>query len=701
MKNSHWASYLGFGALLICVYYAAPVWHGTVPTRVVIYCAVSASAAGALLWGLLRYRPRPVLPWVLLGLSQGVYALADLTFYLSHYVFGNTTYPSFADIGYIGHYPLAVAGLVLLIRGRLSGRDLPGLLDALSLTAVAALLSWVVIIGPQTRSDTSMLVKLTSLAYPVMDLALLLVALRFIFAGGRRGGAFVLLVGWLAAIMAADTIYVLQRLSGDYAAGNFLDAIWLAGNLALGASALHPSMGRLVSRSANPPTSLGWTRLAILSTGALVAPALLLIQDARGELRDVPAYAIACAVLFGLVVVRLAAIAVDQRRLADTDGLTQLYTRRFFETKLERDVETARREDGALAVLMIDVDHFKAINDTYGHPVGDRVLAEIAVRLRRTVRSGELLARYGGEEFALVAYRISSEDLPLLAERLRRAVAETKVVIGPRQHVSVTVSIGAVVMSPSCNTCADLVAAADSALYTAKANGRNQVVVNGGGGNLPVRTSHGITADFLYQIADLVERRMDRCGHGSVIAEWSKTMADELGLGRCAAECAQRAARLSRIGAIMTPPDVLLKSAPLTQEDRWLLRQEPTAGCQLARVVLDHADVAQVIRQHREHWDGSGYPDGAAGGGIRMEARIVAVCEGWAAAVSPPGRVDDAVEHLMAGRGTRYDPAIVDLFLRLRQANRVGRLPEHLAGVRRMPLDPVEPSGLRTRTTLT
>lgn len=662
MKSAHWVSYLAVGAVLIGVYYAMPVWIDGVPIRLILYCTLSMSAAVAVGWGLARYRPRPALPWLLLGLSQAVYAIADLTFYVSHYVIGDTTYPSFADIAYIGHYPLAVAGLILLIRGRRSGPDLPGLLDALSLTAVAALLSWVMIIGPQSRSDTPLLVKMASLTYPVMDLALLLVALRLIFAGGRRDGAFVLLVGWLAAILAADTLYVLQRLSGSYEAGNFLDAVWLAGNLALGAGALHPSMRRLTTRTVAPPPSLSWQRLAALSAGALAAPVLLLIQAARGELRDVPAYAIACVVLSALVVVRLSAIAVDHRRLADTDGLTQLYTRRFFEAKLEKDVKTARRDNGSLAVLMIDVDHFKPINDTYGHPAGDRVLVEIADRLRNTVRSGELLARYGGEEFALLAYRISAPDLPVLAERLRRAVSETEIQVGPRRSVRMTVSIGAAALSDTWDTGAALVAAADSALYTAKASGRDRVVVSGG--QAPTRTSAGVRADHLYRLAEIAERRLGRPGQAEGVAECSSAVAVELGLGQFSVERIQRAARLFPIAAVVLP-------AGPSDDDQWLRRLQPIAAGQLASAVPDHVEVAQVIRQLNEHWDGTGYPDGLAGDTIRAEARVIAVCAHWAEATGRGARPQDVANDLVAASGARFDPTVVDVFLRLWRDNRV------------------------------
>ncbi|MEU4745662.1 diguanylate cyclase, partial [Actinosynnema sp. NPDC023658] len=202
--------YLVFGLLSIAVYYALPIFVGTLPLRVVVYCAVSTSAALAVWWGVRRNRAEPRAPWLVLCLSQLVYALADTSFYTSHYVLHETGYPSIADAFYLAHYPLVVVGLLMLIRQRRSDRDLPSLLDSVSLTVVAGLLSWVFVLGPQTRLGTPVLVEMVSLAYPLMDLVLLLVSLRLLFGGGRRDAAFVLLALWLAAILTADTLYELQ-----------------------------------------------------------------------------------------------------------------------------------------------------------------------------------------------------------------------------------------------------------------------------------------------------------------------------------------------------------------------------------------------------------------------------------------------------------------------------------------------------------
>lgn len=671
-----WAWYLGFGLLCVAVYYTVPIFVGTVPLRVVLYCAVSTSAAVAVWWGVRRNRPRPRAPWVVLGLGQLVYAVADATFYVSHYVLNETRYPSVADVFYIGHYPLVVAGLVMLIRSRRSDRDLPGLLDAASLTVGAGLLSWVFVIGPQTRLGTPLVVEVASLAYPLMDLVVLLVSLRLLFDGGRRDVSFVLLSAWLAAILTADTVYVLQRLDHTYAAGNFLDAIWLTGNLALGACALHPSMGRITQTADVAVWRLGCVRLAALCVGALIGPLLLLLQHVQGVQRDVPAIAVGCAVLFALTTTRLAGLAMDQRRLAITDSLTRLHSRRYFEARLADEVARAGRTGCPLAVVILDVDRFKQINDRFGHPGGDRVLVEVARRLRAVAGPDHVLARYGGEEFALIATGGDAGHPTRLAERLRHAVARDPIAVSDTGSVTVTLSAGTAAFAPHHGTASALVSAADRALYLAKDLGRDRAVA---GGTSVAEHREDVAVDYLNQVADLVDLRIASPGRSLAIAEWARTVARRLGRDAAEVGTAHRAGRLLDVGMIVLPDDLLTESGPLTDQQWHLLHEHPDSGARMVGVLPDHADVAEVIRQHHERWDGAGYPNGLGRDRIRVEARILSVCDAWAAmrADRPHRRAlthEQAVRELRAGRGARFDPHLVDVFLELLAEGAVGDL---------------------------
>ena len=165
------------------------------------------------------------------------------------------------------------------------------------------------------------------------------------------------------------------------------------------------------------------------------------------------------------------------QRLAALDPLTDAYNRRFGLVRLQEEFGRALRVSGPLGVLMVDLDHFKKVNDTYGHLMGDRVLRAVAASIRRVSREGDVLMRYGGEEFLVVVPGAAMADLGELAERIRRAVAATEVMDGDRR-VSVTASIGgAAYPEHDVASATELVESADGSLYTSKQMGRDRVTL--------------------------------------------------------------------------------------------------------------------------------------------------------------------------------------------------------------------------------
>lgn len=162
------------------------------------------------------------------------------------------------------------------------------------------------------------------------------------------------------------------------------------------------------------------------------------------------------------------------------DALTQLYNRRFFVARLDTEIERARRTGQPLSLLMIDVDHFKAINDTYGHSTGDDVLERLAVLLIGAMRPYDLVARFGGEEFVALMPSARLDQAEAVAERIRCAVESMPVswpgTQGTGRAGPVTASVGATVLSEAGEHAADLLARADRAMYAAKNGGRNRCV---------------------------------------------------------------------------------------------------------------------------------------------------------------------------------------------------------------------------------
>lgn len=164
---------------------------------------------------------------------------------------------------------------------------------------------------------------------------------------------------------------------------------------------------------------------------------------------------------------------------ADRDGLTRIYNRHSFEERLVYEIKRRRRYNHDLSLLMVDLDHFKSVNDTYGHKAGDMVLRKVGEILTKTFRTTDLAARYGGEEFVILLPHTSEEAAWKLAERVRTAIEKESFEF-ENQQFSITASIGvASVEGGALTTDDDLIIKADKALYQAKNNGRNMVVVSG------------------------------------------------------------------------------------------------------------------------------------------------------------------------------------------------------------------------------
>ncbi len=198
-----------------------------------------------------------------------------------------------------------------------------------------------------------------------------------------------------------------------------------------------------------------------------------------------------------------AAVAIARTRLyeaAITDGLTGLFVRRFAMHRLGEEVKRARRYDSQLSLIMCDIDHFKRVNDTWGHQAGDAVIIAVAAALKREMREDiDVAGRYGGEEFVLILPATSGRDAAVAAERLRASIEEMVVDIGGDKTLSKTMSFGVAELGPD-GTAETLVGRADAALYASKETGRNRVTLS-----LPGEGGHEDIGADTAQIAAMVE----------------------------------------------------------------------------------------------------------------------------------------------------------------------------------------------------
>jgi two-component system, cell cycle response regulator len=673
------AAYLLIGALGLLLYYVSLSTPGRGWFQLLVFLSVSAGSAAALCFGVFRYQPYPMLPWVLMAVAQVLYAVADSLFFTTYHLDGGREFLPVAELLYLSHYPFEFAGVLLLVLRRLPANNKLAVIDAAVVAVVSAMLLWLYLISPAASPHLPGGAVVSALSCPLMDLAVLAIGTRLLLDGGTRPPALLLLWGNMALMLTADTTFVVQQLSGTFQIGTWLDGLWLAGNVLIGAAALHPTMANLGNQAKPTHETLSPVRLAALCTAVLIAPVTLLIQDEQGQLSNASTITIAAGVLFTLITVRLTGLLADQRRLANTDPLTGLPTRRSFEAYLSKQLSIARRTGYSVGVLMIDVDRFKQVNDHYGHPAGDQALVHIAARLRYSARPDDLLVRYGGEEFAFILPDINEAALRTVAERIRQHVSNSPLELTPGAIRVLTVSIGAASFPQHGRTTAKLVESADQALYAAKRTGRDRVLVSNR--NLPTALidDNDPILRHLCHIADQVDDNLSAYEHSSAVSRWSGLLCAELGGDAAAVHRASIAGRLHDIGKIVLSSALLNKPARLTDDEWAQMRCHPESGARLVSTMPSLAPIARIIEQHHERFDGTGYPARLAGNDIVQEARIIAVCDAWAAMrTNRPYQdafpLDTALDELHRGRGTQFDPAVVDAFLLLQQRGLIDHL---------------------------
>jgi diguanylate cyclase (GGDEF)-like protein len=314
---------------------------------------------------------------------------------------------------------------------------------------------------------------IVSVAYPVGDIVLLAMTVRLMLDGIARNRSFIALLAALMAFLGGDSAWALiVQMSWEPGpmANKALASVFLVGYLAFGAAALHPDV-RAVARPA-PPRPMRPSRLllAALTITSLIAPGLLLAEAVTGQVTDALAIGIGCAALFLLVVTRMSQLLTQLdlqsqkvRELAVTDELTGLPNRRAWKSELPHALERARRDGSPLSVALMDLDHFKQFNDSYGHPAGDRLLKEAAAAWQAHLRTVDHLARYGGEEFIVLLPDAEADQVHQILDRMRLATP-----------LGQTFSAGIAAWDHREDT-DELIARADAALYEAKRSGRNRI----------------------------------------------------------------------------------------------------------------------------------------------------------------------------------------------------------------------------------
>ena len=400
-------------------------------------------------------------------------------------------FPSAADVGYLLSVPLAAAGLLVFPSSptRFATRTRT-LLDALIVAGSALFVSWVVVLGPTFRNgDESALERVISVAYPVADVVLLTIVVVVLTRSTGSSRLPLSFVGAGFAMFAiADSTFVYTTVH-ELGTSPISNATWVAGYLliALGAYAavLHPPDERAEDGAPG--------RLALLLPYLPLGAVLLVAAVSRitsDEVRiDATEFSIG-ALLIAILLVRQALVLLDNARLtrslADSmarlehqalhDPLTGLPNRALFNDRLGVALSRTERVPELLAVMFVDLDRFKPINDALGHKSGDLVLMTVADRISGSLRAQDSVARFGGDEFLVLC-----EDLPDAAEATTVADRINEYVSRPihvgLDEVSVTCSIGVVLVNSSREPRDEVLRLADQAMYSVKHTGRDGVRV--------------------------------------------------------------------------------------------------------------------------------------------------------------------------------------------------------------------------------
>ncbi len=376
------------------------------------------------------------------------------------------------------------------------------------------------------------------------------------------------------------------------------------------------------------------------------------------------------------------------------DAHTGLYNYRYLQEAIEVEFHQARRYAQNLAIIMLDVDYFKSINDVYGIAFGDLVLKQLAKQLKRMIRRYDILIRYSGEEFIVISPRLNRDTAFNMAQRLLDSL--NFINFGNKQHsVKLKMSLSVVSFPEDRSKSGmDLVNLADVFLNKAKESGGNRVFSSLDAGKssdkredkilkavgiktlksridkLNKQSKQGLS-ESIFAFAKTLELKDHYTGeHVENTVYFATAVAKELNLAKEDVELIKQAAMLHDLGKIGISENILLKKGKLTKKEFDEIKRHPQIGADIIRPIQFLHDLIPFIFYHHERWDGKGYPSGIKGEDIPLGARVIAIADVYQALISdrPYHKAfpkNTAVEIIKKSSGTQFDPRIVSAFLKV------------------------------------
>ena len=465
-----WTLAVASGALVGYFAVGGDTLAGAIYWDVAVGAALLVAAARALT--LTHHR----LAWSLVVGGQLAFLVGDVVWLVLERALQSEASPNVGDAAYLSGYVLIGVGALLFVPRSRTIENLGALVDGVIVAVAAGVLIWVFFVQPTTVSEVTGLAQLVGTAYPVGDL--LLVALGAQVAMRVRWSpSSLLLVASMVLLLAGDLWYLELAQRDAYTAGHPVDALWFVSYAVAAAAVLHPSSERLEMTSADGTgraISLG--RVAFLSGVSILPPLAMALET---ENRTTVALTVGTIALFLLVVSRLAMVAQELQESrtqlqhdATHDPLTGLGNRVLYSERVRQAIHASVSTPARTAVLCIDIDDFKTVNDSLGHAAGDRMLQEIGNRLRRVVRRADSVARLGGDEFAVLVCDEPADAALEVADRLLEEIRRP-IALDTGTYTQTTASIGIAFGAPG-ESVESLLRDADVAMYLAKNHGKGR-----------------------------------------------------------------------------------------------------------------------------------------------------------------------------------------------------------------------------------
>ncbi len=353
-------------------------------------------------------------------------------------------------------------------------------------------------------------------------------------------------------------------------------------------------------------------------------------------------------------------------QLAERDPLTGLFNHRGIHRRLAGEALRSQQSDSQLSLIMIDLDDFKILNDTYGHVAGDSVLRQVSDAIKAVLRHADLAGRVGGDELLLVLPNTGAEGALQLGERLRKALADRPYVASNGESIPVYMSLGVATMPEDAQSVGRLIEIADANLYASKQHGGNNTTGSA------VHNPHDTDEEGALGIAD---RLLDAVGardhytrrHSEQVVQNALALGQAIGLADDSLRTLRIAAMLHDVGKLGVSQELLRRPGALSPTEEEQMQKHVALGADLILDIPRLADVAAAVSAHHERYDGSGYPQHAAADEIPLLGRVLAVADAYSAmTLDRPYRRSmsraEAKQELIGSAGTQLDPELVSAF---------------------------------------